>query len=509
MTANKGIPQNSSPIRQKLSQLKQICEKYDEGDGSISYHDEYSNILAEAYTQNIDQDTDLTENFGYINTTLGNMCYEEKNYDQALIHYNAAATYFNKTNNKTALAVSIQGISDSHYMLEQYAKVLEYNPIVINYYKDVEEISKAADAAYYSAEACLKLDKFKKAISFANQSLGFYESINDVANQAFVYNQLGRIQFCNNKFKSAVSYYKMAIELRQSLGLVEYLTRDYLDIGDAFYYADKNSKAKSAYLEAHANNKKSYDNDQQKLIYKSLANVCYFLDENEEAISYAMKAVELYTSEENQHDLIEIYSIIGNSYYYLDNYAQAIKAYSEAEWRCSLYFQNQNDMTKKASLNEDMYQCCYDMQQFETGINFLQQAIEINEEYENDLELANNYYEMANTLFRGLKEVEATFSYCKKAQELLSEFNEDAYLLKGKIWELLGDLAPKLLLTANKGFLNKYKEFSSLSTGILKSKMKNQTLDYYYEAKRCYKMADDKNSEDIILKKIKVVEEEL
>ena len=509
MAANHGIPQSSSPLRQDLNQLKQICQKHDDGDESISYQEEYSNILQKAYAQGLDQEDELIEDFGYIHTSLGSMCYKDNNYDQALTHYNAACNYYYKINNKPALALAIQGLADSHYMLDQHVKVLEYYPIVLKYYKEVGEISKAADSAYYSAESCLQLDKYEEASDYANEAQQLYESINDDANQAYSYKQLGRIRFCEDKFSKAAEYYNKAVNIRERLGLTEFLAMDYVSLGDSYYWMDKNKKAKDAYVKAKDYNNQSYNNDTQKTILLNLAKVCYYLDLEEDAIVYGKKAVELYNSEENQHDLIEVYTIVGNSYYSLEKYSKAITCYLEAELRCGIYYEDQDNIDKKAELNVYMYNCCYQMGQNERGMNFLKEAIEINEKNKNIVELAENFYKMALTLNGGLNDQESAYLYCQKALNVLHESDKDEPALKGEICELLGDIAPQLLLQTNKEYLRKTKGYGEQYTEAIKTKMKEQTLEYYNSAISCFARSGDPDSEEIVLKKIKLVKKEL
>lgn len=493
----------------EIQKLKLICNQYDEGDGSISYNDNYSEIIENVYNANLDRDDEFIDILAYINLTLGNMAYGDGNYEMSLEHYNASSNFYHKLDDKENLANAVQGITDSYYMLEKYSKVMEYNPIVMNYYKQKGEKSNEANAAYYSADSKFRLKDYDEALVYAHQALVLYKQINDEENQAYTTNLIGRINFYIDNNEETINYYLKTIELRKNAGIVDFLADDYINLGDAYYYADKNKKAKKAYLKAHEYNDRNYDAEQQKSIYKNLTNVCYYLDEEEETIEYGKKTVELYDSEENQHDLIEIYSLIGDSYYNQEKYSKAITSYSEAEWRCSMYFEDTDDLVKKAKLNVSMYDCCYQMGQYENGILFLEKAIEINEENKNIIALAENYYELALVFHRGLKDQEKSFSFCIKALDELYENRKDPHLLKGKIWELLGDITPKFLLHRNMDFLIKYKIIENIAEKALKIKIREQTLKFYLEAISCYSLADEPDKKEIVKKKISIVEEDL
>ncbi|PLX08668.1 MAG: hypothetical protein C0598_12180 [Marinilabiliales bacterium] len=490
-------------LKNEIQKLKHICNQYDEGNESIDYDKKYSEIIENVYNANLDRDEDLTEDLAYINFTLGNMAYSDGNYEMSLEHYNASSNFYYKLDDKENLVISAQGIVDSYYMLKQYSKVMEYNPIVMNYYKEKGEKSNEASAAYYSAESCLRLDKFKESASYANKALELYKSLNEEDNQAYSYHQLGRINFCTNNLDEAIDNYKKAIELRKNLGLIEFLPVDYNDLGDAYYYKDENKKAKKAYLKALDFNSRNYDNEKQKTIYKNLAKVCYYLDEEEEGIEYAYNAIELYNSENDKYELIDIYTTIGKNYFSLENYSAALKAYSEAENLCAKYDETQDVFINRANLNVDIYKCCYNMQEYKTGIQFLKTAIDLNRVSLRLVEMAENYYEIAFTYFRGLNDIERARINCDSALDLLNEFPDEAFTLKAKIYELYGDIAPKYLMHINKKFIDENKRYHATeTTEALKTEILKETMLFYKNAIANYLKAEEYDKEEIVNKKI-------
>ena len=493
-------------LRKEINQLKLLCQSFEAGDETILYNKKYSDILEKVYNANLDKEADLVEDFGYINLCLGNMIYAESNYEKSLEFFNAAAFYYYNTDKRTELANAMQGIADSHYMLEQYSKVLEYNPIMMEYYKEKGEKSKEAYVAYFSAESCLKLDKYDEAASYANKALELCKSIQEISNQASSYNLLGRIKFCDNNYASAIDNYLMAIVIREKLGLKEFMPTDFIDLGDAYYWNNNNKKAKAAYLRAHNYNSISFDKELQKTIYKNLVNVCYYLDEENEALGYAFEALRLYDENDDQYELIEIYTSIGKNYFSLKNYSEALKAYSNAEKICSQYNNNQDDINKRAYLNVRIYYCCYNMKEYTAGIQFLKYAIEINKEYDNNLELADNYYEMAYTFFRGFDELETAKTYCDFSLDILKAFPNEAYTLKGKVYELYGDIAPKYLLSHNKEFLEKHRRHHAIeATENLKMEILKETMEFYKNANKNYLKAEEYDKMEIAQKKMDIL----
>lgn len=493
MSTFPGKSQGSSMNLQELERLKQICEKYDADDDSIIYSTEFNAILEKTGSTGLAQNPGLTEDLAYINKILGDMCYYEKNYEQALAHYDAAVYYYSKLNQKADLAAAIQGVSDASFMLDQFAKVLEYNPIVLEYYKEIKEEAKVADSNYYLAESYFRLDDYENAAQYSHQALAYYEKVSDISGMAYCFVQLAKIHFYNDNYSEAIRFYKKAANMHQQLGQMEELTSDYLELGQAYYFDDQNENAKSAYLEALATLRKNYNLYNLRIAYIRLIKTCYHLDEYQEAIEFGTKALKLYGEDEAQHDLIEIYSVLGDTYYLQEKYSQAITAYSEAEWRCSIYFEDEDDLLKKGQLNKDMFQCCYDMNDFDNAIQFLQQAIEINEENDFLTELADNYLDLARTLFRGKKEAKEAYEYCIKALEILNE--EDEPVLKGKTHELIGDIHLDIKFHSGKG---------PLSPEILRDAISN-----YSKAFTCFQEAGETDMQDLALKKINIVKAEM
>ncbi len=516
------IPKGSSTSSQEVINLKQICKRYNTEDDSVSYSIEFNTTLESIASNSLDQNPGLTEDLAYINQTLGDMCYNEKDYEQALTHYNSAAYYYSKLDKKSDLAATIQAISDAHFMLDQYAKVLEYNPIVLKYYQEVEEESKAADSNYYTAESHYQLGDYENAVKYSLQALSYYEKARDATSIADTYQQIARIYFYDNNYTDAIIFFKKSANMHQELDQMEDLTSDYLELGDTYYFDDQEENAKSTYLEALAILEKKYDLDNLRTAYTNLLRTCYQLDEYQEAIEYGTKALKLYGKDEHQHDLINIYSKLGDTYYYQENYSQAISSYSEAEWRCAIYFEDMDDLRKKGQLNKDIFKCCYKMGDFDNGIQFLYQAVEINQENKFLIDLAENFLDLALTTFRGKKNPKTAYEECKMALDVLN--TEDDLNLRGKVYELIGDIQLDVKFHYGTdyypepgifdGALRKLKNLQrgekvDMKVIALKSRIQSQSISAYSKALKYYQEAGEEESENIVLQKIKLVKEEL
>ncbi len=522
MVKSHGIPESNSIYCQEISTLKQICEKYNNDDDTVSYSIEFNSTLEKANGLNIADQPGLAEDLAYINKTLGNMCYDEKDFEQALIHYSDAANYYAKLDLKSDLAETIQGVSDAHFMLDQYAKVLEYNPIVLKYYKENDEESKAADSNYYIAESHYQLDDYERAAEYALQALSYYEKVKDTSSMADTYRQLARIYFYDDNYTDAIIFFKKSASMHQALDQMKDLTSDYLELGDAFYFDDQDENAKSAYLVALTILEENYDLDHLRTAYNNLLKTCFQLDEYEDAIEFGSKALNLYGEEEAQHDLINIYAKLGDSYYYQEDYSKAISSYSEAEWRCSIYFEDVEDIRKKGELNENMFWCCYKMGEFDEAIKFLNEAIEINKENKFLIELAVNFRDLALCIFRGKNDPKAAYEKCNRALEILNR--EDDLETRGKVYELMGDIQFDFKFHHGTDYypepgkfdevLRKLKtlqggENVDMKVIALKSRIRSQSISAYSKALQCYQEAGEEEKEEIVMQKINLVKEKL
>lgn len=512
-----GKPKSSLTNMQELNQLKQLCEKYDNENDSFNYSQEFNTILEKAETLDLAHNPALTEDLAYINLVLGILCYSEKDYEQALSHYNAAAYYYSKVNNRSELARAIQGLSDTNFMMDQYSKVLEYNPIVLKYYEEMKEEAKAADSNYYSAECCYQLDDYANAAEYSLRALAYYEKTGDFSNRAYGYLQLARIHYYSENYDDAAHYYKKSAKMHQQLGQLEELTTDYIELGDTYFVEEQNENAKLAYLDALAVLKEKFDLDKLRLVYKNLLVTCYYLDEYNEAITFGKKAIDLYRDNENQHDLIEVYSKLGDTYYYQNDYRHAILNYSQAEGCCSKYFEDDEDMRKKGQLNKDIYNCYYEMNDFDKAVQILSNAIEINKEYQFREELADNYFELGVTFFRGKKEPKVAYEYCLIALEILK--TEDAHAAKGEVYELMGEIQLDINFHRGESYyrhmimddiinrLNDYKDSSEVDKEyiLVKNRICDQAINELSNALYHYREAGEAEKADLMIKKINVI----
>jgi len=522
MAKTHGIPQLSSTQIKEVNALKQICDKYNNADESVTYSIEFNTMLEDATKLDLAQHSGLTEDLGYINLTLGNMCYNDKDYEQALIHYNSAAFYFSKLDTRSELVSAIQCISDTHYMLDQYAKVLEYNPIVLKYYQEINEQSKAADSNYYMAESYYQLNDYKNAAAYSLQALSYYEKVNDTTSMADTYQQIARIYFFDSNYTDSISFFKKSARMHQALKQIEDLTSDYLELGDAYYFDDQNKNAKSAYLEALNILKENGDLDKLKKVYNCLLTSCSILDEYAEAIDFGNKAIKLYNEDQSQHDLIDIYSRLGDTYYYQEDYSYALASYSEAEWRCSIYFEDVDDIQHKGQLNKDMSKCSYEMGDFDKAIKYLHEAIEINMENKFIIAMAENFRDLALTTFRGKKDPKSAYEYCDVALQMLNR--EDDLELRGEVYELIGDIQFDIKFHYGTDYypisggldesLRKLKilqgdEKPDMMAIVLKSRIRSASITAYSKALKFYQKAGEEEMGNIVKQKINLVKEEL
>lgn len=119
------------------------------------------------------------------------------------------------------------------------------------------------------------------------------------------------------------------------------------------------------------------------------------------------------------------------------------------------------------------------------------------------MERAENYYDIAYTYFRGLKDLDRAKTNCDNALNILTEYPDEAFNLKGKIYELYGDIAPKYLMHINKKFIDKNKRYNATETAeTLKTEILKETMAFYKNAIANYLKAEEFDKEEIVNKKI-------
>ncbi len=512
--------QGSSTIFQELNQLKQLCDKYDAGE-DISYSAEFNSILDRADKANVTQYAGQNELLGYINLTLGNMCFNEQNYEQALTHYNVAAYYISKIDNRPVLAIAIQGISDSHLMLDQYAKVLEYNPIVLNYYKEVKEEAKAADSAYNMAESYLHLNDYPKAVEFAFQALNYYEKVSNTKSKAFSYFQIGQIYSFSENYTEAARFYAKAIEIHQQLNWWDSLITDYIELGDTYFLLAQNKNARAAYLDALKLLQKNDNPKKLKRVYSRLIKVCFQLTDYKNGIYFGQKATELYDKEDSSYDLVDIYYYMGIIYYVQRDYSNAFRNFTEADSRCGLHFDEEKYTRIRGEINNHLFNCCYAMNQVEFGLRYLNEAVKINTENGYLENLADNYRQLAKTYLWEKEDPKKAYDYCINALDILKQV--DVPLVKGKVYELMGDIQLDMKYHIGKIYfarpvlyeiidkLNNYRSSRRVDPEVeqLRNKIKKDVIDAYTTSLVFYRLEGKDDKVKSVTEKISRVRSEL
>ncbi len=229
-------------------------------------------------------------NAGHCQMALGNIQYDQTNYDEALVNYFESLKTATSINNNKGISSALIwiGIIYQHAKADYSAAISTYKEALVYADKDGNDLNKAYIfgnlAIIYNEQ-----DRYDSAIFYNKASLAIKIKFQDQRGIGNSYNNIGNDFYESGLLDSAIYYYRRSLDIREQLNDQTGIVSAKINLSRIYMDADNYKVAEELLIYA--------DSLARKLNYKdALQNTTLFLSELYEKQGSLVKALLAYKS---------------------------------------------------------------------------------------------------------------------------------------------------------------------------------------------------------------------
>lgn len=217
-----------------------LLGKYDSADIIINEAIDNSHIIGD------------TSNIGYCYMTLGNIQYDQTNYDEALKFYFKSLEFYKSINNYAGMSSTMIWVG----IIYQYAKS-NYEAAISSYMEALQYAdlgNSALNKSYiFSNLATIYYNQFEydSALRYYKKSNKISKQFNDQRGIGNDYNNIGNVWYDQKKYDSALTYYERSLKIRREMNDKTGISSALINMGKVYSDLELNEEAKDNYLKGY------------------------------------------------------------------------------------------------------------------------------------------------------------------------------------------------------------------------------------------------------------------
>lgn len=149
---------------------------------------------------------------------LAKLYEKQKNYEQAILYYNAGLSIFEKNNQKENTAVCYASLGNAFLKSTKYNESIDWNNKAIKLFEQLNDKKNLAYTLMLNGDNYVKLKQTDKAISFFEKSTVIYKAINDNKSEAIVLNKIGTAYASYGNYDKALLNLNNAYKIASAIG---------------------------------------------------------------------------------------------------------------------------------------------------------------------------------------------------------------------------------------------------------------------------------------------------
>lgn len=273
-------------------------------------------ILKKIHVKAVDNKDALTE--GLCLQKMGQICYTQGHYAQALDFYLHADKIFNSISNKNLTAANLADMGLLYYYNKQLDKARQTYNKALSLYKQTGNKAGQADILGKIGHLYEKRHQYDIAFSYQNQALAKYTTVNNKLGEAKIYENLGSIYEDLAKYDSAYTCFNRSLQ---------------------FYRAEQNNIAVIEVI-----------NNLGDILRKTGRHAASIV-ESRKALALATQSGNIYQQASCAKDMGQAYALMNrmdSAYYYSElSRRYASEVYSKDAANQTVFLQVLYDMSKK------------------------------------------------------------------------------------------------------------------------------------------------------------------
>ena len=369
----------------------------------------------------------------------------EDNYELAYAYAKEADSLSIQYDDISGQAFSKRNLGDIKFNYKDFDAAIVYYNSALVLDKKSENPEGIGDDLYYMAIAYEYQNKFEEALSYYKQAHAIYDSIGKdlfvstvLYNIGYLYDHLGE----NIK---ALEYYKQSMKISDSLNDEEETAATLNAIGLLYYSWGDYESALTNYQQSLTKMEEVGNKTGIAQTLNNLGILYYDWGQKDQALDYYLASLQLEEETGNEAGLSASYNNIGIVYADLKDHYKALEYYQKALQIDKKY----NDKTGVATCLNNIGELYFELGNQQQAIEMLKQSLVIDRKLGNPENLAINYITLAEFYYK-MREQKTALLYNDSSYHLAKSINSteilmDNYRLNYQIYESLGSYKNALL----------------------------------------------------------------
>jgi len=286
----------------------------------------YQEILDELTALN---DPSVSEQIAIIDNLLGNIAWEQRQFDKAITYYQQALHIFEAAGNDYSAATVYFQLGNVAAGQQSFEQAIAYYLKALQIFEAVGDLYKAASCYSNLGISAQQKQQFDNAKTYYRKAIQIYEEIGDEYSTAGSYHNLGLIAEAEGKIEDAINFYYKSLQIKETYGEYYRAGSDYQNLGNVALNQRQFDDAIAYYQKALQGYEAAGDEYNLTDIYLQLGTTAQEQQQFDDAIAYYQKAFLGYRKFQEWYKASITLVKWGNVLEAQEKWAEALQIYTE------------------------------------------------------------------------------------------------------------------------------------------------------------------------------------
>ncbi|NJK83317.1 MAG: tetratricopeptide repeat protein [Saprospiraceae bacterium] len=292
----------------------------------------YWELAKEAYAEALALARQLSDKYllGHTNTSYGTLLLLQGNYDDARMHLEVGAAFFEFIEDEEGLSKVYGSLGNIYFRQGHYEEARNYFIKSIELARHSVSIMPDPQIIAHLGLTCMNQGNYEEGIYWHQQGVEIAEKTNDQLGMANLQTSLGILYFEKGDYDAALLCYEKGLKLSKELGDKHLTAITIGNIGRVYERRGNYAKAMESYVKDLDICEELGDKQGQALVNILIGDLYSVLGEFEQSLIFIEKGLELSRKLGYQKGIARAMNTLGDIYFYKEEYATSLIHYDNA-----------------------------------------------------------------------------------------------------------------------------------------------------------------------------------
>lgn len=292
----------------------------------------YWELAKDAYAEALALARQINDKYllGHTNTSYGTLLLLQGNYDDARMHLEVGATFFEFIEDEEGLSKVYGSLGNIYFRQGNYEEARNYFIKSIELARNSISIMPDPQIIAHLGLTCMNQGNYEEGIYWHQQGVEIAEKTNDQLGMANLQTSLGILYFEKGDYTAALACYEKGLKLSKELGDKHLTAITIGNIGRVYERRGDYAKAMESYVKDLEICEELGDKQGQALVNILIGDLYSVLGEFEQSLNFIEKGLQLSKKLGYQKGIARAMNTLGDIYYYKREYQESLVYYDGA-----------------------------------------------------------------------------------------------------------------------------------------------------------------------------------